>query len=540
MTNWLQKTSGQIGSAVGAFRANLDAAYRRSRPAFIASWAEQQKWAGGVWSKRGSQRRAIQNSWVYTAVEMIAREVSASKFGVVRQTDVDAEPVAIDNHPLERLLRRPNPWIGRSFLWQYTALWLMLDGNAYWYISCSEDGTPVEIWPLPSQDVEPRPGDGERFIDHYEYTANGTIYHIPAEVIVHFRLPNPFDIFRGLSPLAAAMLPTDADSAMARWNGAFFGRDNVMPSAIINLSSGDANRPINPADAEALKHDLRSEYSAVNRKTAITTANSVQAVLLGWNPKEMDFISGRMFTKEEIYAVYGVPSGLLDKNSTEANATTADKVFKEKTIWPLLCLIAEEMTAELVMPYYGADQEAAFDDIRPANRMLELQEVAAGGSYLTIDEVRGKYWQLDPLPDGKGTLPAAMSASLAALSMPGLPPGGDALTGGLPALLPPAKSYSEIGMSDLFDADLRRWRDKAIKSVKAGRGAAVEFKSEFIPSDIANVVRARLTEASTADQVRMLFAEVEPSAGFFRGQGGVPLAMVGVPPGRYFEAGLEI
>jgi len=504
MTNWLQKASEEAGKTLGAFRAGLDTAYRRQRPAFISSWAEGQKWTGGNWSKRGSQRRAIQNSWVYTAVEMIAREVSAAKLGVVSQTGVDDEPTAIPNHPLEKLLRRPNPWIGRAFLWQYTALWLMLDGNAYWYIARDGGGQPVEIWPLPAQDTEPRPGDGERFIDHYEYTANGTIYTVPAELVVHFRLPNPFDIFRGLSPLAAAMLPVDADSAMARWNGAFFGRDNVMPSAIINLSSGDPNRPVNPADADALKHDLRSEYAALNRKTAITTANSVQAVLLGWNPKEMDFISGRMFTKEEIYQVYGVPSGLLDKNATEANATTADRVFKEKTIWPLLCLVAEELTAELVIPCYGPNQAAAFDDIRPANRMLELQEVAAGGSYLTIDEVRARYWQLDPLPDGKGALPAAMAAALSAPM--GLPLGGDVAGFAVPGA-PAAKIYSD---------DLRRWRDKALKAVKAGRAVAVEFKSAVIPPDVGDAVRARLAEARNAEQVKAAFVEVEPSAEFFR------------------------
>jgi len=394
LKNWAQ----QAGQLVRTFRNALEPA---RRPIFFDFWAAAEQWKGGDGLAEGAQRRAVLNSWVYTAIGMIAREVSAAQFQVTRQTSVDDDPIQIANHPLEQLLRRPNPWLSRSFLWQYTTLWLELSGNAYWFV-LPVAGSVAEIWPLPAHKVQVFPGNAQRFVDYYQYEANGALFNIPAEFIVHFKLPNPFDIFRGLSPLVAAMLPADADSAMARWNAVFFGRDNVMPSAIINLSSGDPNAPLDRADLESLKADLRSDYTASRRRTAITNANAISAVLLGWNPKDMDFIQGRQFTKDEIFAIYGVPGGLLDKNATEANATIADKVFKEKTIWPLLTLIAETLTAQLVIPYYGCDDEAGFNDIRQGNRLLELQEVAAAGPYLTVDEVRARYWQLPPLPAGAG------------------------------------------------------------------------------------------------------------------------------------------
>jgi len=414
--NLLQQIAGDVGKALGTFeRQRIVARDGRKRAAFLDAWAESEKWRGGNYLAEGAQRRALTNSWIYTAVGMIAREVSAAEFQVTRQNAVDTEPVQIPSHPLEQLLWRPNPYMGRAYVWQYLTYWLELNGNAYWFVALDwniQNGawqkTPVEIWPLPAQSVEVIPGDGERFVDCYEYTVGGQIFQIPAEYVVHFQLPNPFDIFRGLSPLVAAMLPTDADLAMARWNGSFFGRDNVMPSAIINLKSGDPNAPIDQADAETLKSALRSEYQAARRKTAITTApGGVEAVLLGWNPKDMDFIQGRQFTKDEIFAIYGVPGGLLDKNATEANATIADQVFKEKTIWPLLILLAEQLTAQLTIPYYGRDMRAGFADIRPANRALELQEVIASGPYLTVDEVRERYWQRPALPDGAGETPPA-------------------------------------------------------------------------------------------------------------------------------------
>jgi HK97 family phage portal protein len=399
MANWLQQMAGNVGRALGTFERQRETARSpRRRPAFLDATTAEKRWTGGNLLAEGAQKRALRNSWVYTAVGMIAREVSSTEFQITRQAGYDAAPVQIANHPLEQLLSRPNPWMGRAYLWQYTASWLELSGNAYWVT------TGTEIWPLPSHAVDVVPGDRDRFVDYYQYTANGQHFNIPAEYVVQFQLPNPWDIFRGLSPLAAALLAADSDNAMAHWNGTFFGKDNVMPSSIINLKSGDPNAPIDLADAQTLKSALRSDYQAARRKTAITTApGGLDAVLLGWNPRDMDFIQGRQFTKEEIFAVYGVPGGLLDKNATEANATIADRIFKEKTIWPLLCLLAEQLTAQLVIPYYGADLRAGFADIRPANRALELQEVAAASPYLTKDEVRERYWQKPALPDGRGT-----------------------------------------------------------------------------------------------------------------------------------------
>ena len=360
------KTLATLGRGLGTFAGEYSKARQglTERPAFLDAWARSEQWKGGQnWSDPAAQMRAMTNSWLFLAVDMIAREVGAAPFQVTRQAGTDDEAEQIVNHPLERLMRRPNAYMGGAFFWQYCTAWYLLDGNFYWFVAQDETGDVAELWPLPAGQVQVWPGDGERFVDHYKYFVQGVEYDLPAEYVVHVMRPNPFDIFRGMSPLTAAMLPVDSDNAMARWNGAFFGQDNVMPSAIINLSSGDANKPINPKDAAALKADLQRDYQAANRKTAVTTANGVQAVLLGWNAKDMDFLAGRQFSKEEIWNLYGVPPGMLDPSATEANAVVAERVFKNN-IWGMLSLFGEQISAELVMPFYGPDLQAGWKDIR--------------------------------------------------------------------------------------------------------------------------------------------------------------------------------
>jgi HK97 family phage portal protein len=490
----LQRWAAEWGAAVGSYQRSVRQA---RRPAFLGSWAESEKHRGDNLTPRMAQRRAMLNSWAYTAVQFIMREASAANFEVT-QLDAAGEALVQPRHPVTALMLRPNPIMGRAFLWQYTIAWLQLSGNAYWFVACDNQNTPVELWPLPAQDVEPVPGDAERFIDYYDYTANGSSYHIPAEVMVHFRLPNPFDVFRGLSPLSAAMLATDSDTAMARWNAQFFSQDNVMPSAIINMSSGDPAMPVNPADAEALKADLRAGYQASRRKTAITAAYKLDVALLGWSAREMDFISGRQFTKEEIYSIFGMPGGLLDKNATEANATVADQIFKEKTVWPLLNLIAEQLTAELLIPFYGPDYVGRFEDIRPRNRELELQEVDRAKGALTINEVRQQYWRLEPLASGGNKLYGASTA-------PAFPMLTDPPAPYNAAPEPPtAPPQSAAALGAARATDLRRWRIKATKAVQAGK-AQPPFASDFISANDQARLTRLLSTARTPEQVRLIF-----------------------------------
>lgn len=532
---FIERVAERFGQAVAAFRQAVGRALHR--PAFIGAWGRQQNWsAGWSWGAADLERhkRAIQNSWVFSAIDMIAREASAARVQVVEVTGPDDEPVQIRNHPLERLLRRPNAFMGRAFLWQFTIWWLKLDGNAYWFIVCDDAGHPVEIWPLPSFAVRPHFSEdprSEEYIDYYEYDVGGRFWHLPAAYVVHIKRSNPFNPWTGLSELVAAMLPTDSDLAMSRWNAAFFGKQNTMPAAIINLSSGIPEMPVNPQDRERLETDLREEYAAFERRTYITTANSVTATLLGWNAKEMDFLAGRQFTKEEILTIYGVPLGVVDPNATEANANVGKARFAE-TVWSVLVLIAEQLTVELLDRFYveqrpsaahieiarrasailgvlvqpplteRASLEVQFEDIRPANRELELRERDAARGVLTVDEIRARYFGADPLPEGRGeNLETEMGQTLGDLGVPSF----DVASVPVPSQ----------ALQTAIEADLRKWRTKAQRALKTGQSADVEFQSSVIPDDVMGHVRLHLQGCSNIDEVNAAFAEVAAHLPFF-------------------------
>jgi len=79
----------------------------------------------------------------------------------------------------------------------------------------------------------------------------------------------------------------------------------------------------------------------------------------------------------------------------------------------------------------------------------------------------------------------------------------------VPSFPPKEMPTKTIDNNDDYTNELRLWRKKSIKRVKAGRPAACEFKSEFIPSLTIASIGGQLENAEGEDDVDMIFDEAE-------------------------------
>lgn len=73
----------------------------------------------------------------------------------------------------------------------------------------------------------------------------------------------------------------------------------------------------------------------------------------------------------------------------------------------------------------------------------------------------------------------------------------------------PQAEPPDNGSQKAIDADLDKWRRKSLKSLERGKGAAVEFVSDVIPEDVANVIAKGLQDALDEDAVKAVFEMVE-------------------------------
>jgi HK97 family phage portal protein len=342
-------------------------------------------------------------TWVQIAVSAVSKVAAGIPLQIMQLVGEDAE--AVFNHPFELLLKRPNPLQSRFELLQGTLNYLALTGNAYWWLNRrGENATVDEVWLLPGNRINPVP-DENLYLRGYIYSSGGV--EIPLELweVAHFRQFNPSNPFVGLSPLEALAATASADLSMVKYNASYFDKGNAkMPGA---LAFAD---PIEDSDWNQLKTDIEREYGGTKRKLMMLRnvgTGGVSWIPMALTQQDMQFLEGRRANKEEIFALFapGLAS-VLDVNATEANATTGKSTFLELAVWPLLQLLQEKVTND-ILPAYGEGVMAQFEDLRTTDQEMELSQISTFAQFHTIDEVRAKWYKGKPLGDDRGELLAA-------------------------------------------------------------------------------------------------------------------------------------
>ena len=332
-----------------------------------------------------------QSPWVYVAVNRISEAAALVPLRIFRQSA--AGRAEIPDHPLLHLLNAPNPHLSRFELIEQTVGALELTGNAFWYLVGDAHGRPVEIWPLPPERVSVVP-DAARYLRGYVYELDGQRIPLEPEEIVHFRRWHPSSDYYGLSALEAARLAVSSDRAMAEWNYQTFGQENGVPAGIVSIREF-----VSDADFERIKRDWKASYGGGQRRTAFLRGGGIEWHDIGLSHQDLDFLKGRQAHRDEILHIFGVPTGLISDNATEANATVAERLFIERTLYPKLVRIAQKITADL-LPFWEHRGEAAFDDIRPTDAQARLAEIHAASAALSINEIRERFFALPPAPWG--------------------------------------------------------------------------------------------------------------------------------------------
>ena len=366
----------------------------------------------------------MRSPWVYVAVNRIAEAAALVPFrvftsppsplstrgegengGAYSNTPLPENgggEIEVADHPFEQLLRRPNPLMSRFELIEHTVGCLEIHGNAYWFLAGQPGGTPQELWPLRPDRVTIVP-DAERGVRGYVYELDGRRIPLDAAEVVHFRRWHPANDYYGLSALEAARLAVETDHAMADWNRHYFGEGMAVPAGIVAI-----RERVSDADFERLKREWRTAYGGRERKTAFLRGAAVEWHNVGLSQHDMDFLSARRFNREEIFQIFGIPVGMFSENATEANALVGERVFIERTLWPKLVRIAEKITTDL-LPFYGAGLAGRFDDIRPQDRSQQFEELRLAKGYLSVNEIRARYFQLGPVEWGEAPPPVSPS-----------------------------------------------------------------------------------------------------------------------------------
>src|SRR5262245_688139 len=433
-----------------------------------------------------------------TAIEILGNDVGTSKFNVQRM--VGEELRDIPNHDFETLMKNPNPFdSGMEFI-QATVDSYKLNGNHIWWLNrVDQFSIPDEMWPIPYSMVQAVP-DYRMGIEYYKYfPGNGQELRLETWEIVHFKTYNPDNRFVGLSPLESLVQTIRGDLAMRKTNTTNYADHNGAPPSLL------AFKDFVPNDTWANIKADKQEAAKQNKMMMLRgVGEGVTWLQRASNNKDMDYVAGlRQNLTDVVNRMCPGLLAMLSENATEANALAARATYSEKALWPMMEVISQKITSD-ILPAYGRKLIGHFDDPRVVDRKLELEEQTAYERSHTLDETRKKYYQDDPIGDERGEELVAQVGPIAKESneLDSIEAQVSSADPALPApeIVPGSDTADDLTTKAIRD-DLSRWRRKAVRMI----GRECPFDTDVIPQGMYNSIKAQLTGCETEEEVRKVF-----------------------------------
>jgi len=302
----------------------------------------------------------------------------------VMDMGADFEEVT-ERHPVLEMLQKANGVYNGFDLTVLRTLYQELTGNAYLHPVIDPTlEVPVELWPMPAQWVSVIPSR-ENFVDGYLYGPNDVEQlRFERDEVIHFKRPNPDNLFYGLGKVEAAYGTIQANQAVHDMDLATFANHARPDYAVV--VNGNARR----ADLDIFEQHV-SERLRGTRKSGqfLAVSGDVKFEPLNFPPKDL---GGREEIVEEIAAVFGVPVSMLKANDPNlASARAGFGQWRESTILPMLRM-DEDVLNQILLPMFGIESDAvlAYDNPVPADTAFQLQQrqAAVSGGWQTLNEAR--------------------------------------------------------------------------------------------------------------------------------------------------------
>lgn len=354
-------------------------------------------WLNG---KKMSAQKAMRlnTGWVYASVRAIAEAVSAAR---IQQFKIlkDGTHEEVFEHELIELLNAGNEHQSGSELRYQIASHLQLTGNAYILLSGVKDSMskPTALYVLNPANMSPIKAPLPEFLKGYKYEVSGynTIYQ--THEIIHIKIPDPNDPYEGLGVVQAITDWIDTENFATEVNRQYFVNGAKL-SGLLKMQ-----QTLTPEQLEYLRLSFERVYKgAANAYKVGILPSGTDYQELGNTPKDMDFANLSNVSRDKILAGFRVPKTILGAAEGETNratAETANYVFSERTIKPLLNMIVNSLNEKLA-PRFGDDIVLGFEDPTPQNREIQISEMSTALSFMSTNEARERYYGLPPVENG--------------------------------------------------------------------------------------------------------------------------------------------
>lgn len=291
----------------------------------------------------------------------------------------------VDAHPILELLRKANQYEDGFSQSVMRMLYMELCGNAYLHVITDKAlGVPSELYTVPAQNVTILPGKTE-LVEAYLYGVDrNSMQRFELDEIIHFKRPNPRNLYYGLGKVEAAYGAIQQSQAAHIQDLSFL--ENMSRPDYAAVVKGGAS----DASMRRFEESMRSLHQGTRKSgRMVTISGDVTLLPLNFPAKDL---TGRDDIVEEISACFGVPVSMLKANDPNlASAQAGYSMWRETTIAPI-CRMDEETLNSRLLPLFGIHEDAylAYDNPVPENRVADSAErsQAVLGGWRTPNEAR--------------------------------------------------------------------------------------------------------------------------------------------------------
>lgn len=290
-----------------------------------------------AFAREGYGRNAI----AYRCVRMIAEAAASAPL-----------KVGPADHPLARLLARPNPEQTGVELLEAFYGHLQVSGNAYLEATSLDEAAPSELYVLRPDRMQVVPG-ADGWPVGWEHRVGAQVRRFERDPlsndapILHLKLFNPRDDWYGMSPMEAAGYAIDIHNAGGAWNKALIDNAARPSGALVFSGVGGADR-LSEDQFRRLKLELEEMHAgAANAGRPMLLEGGLEWRPMSLTPADMDFIEARFAAAREIALAFGVPPMLLGipGDNTYSNYREANLAFWRQTALPLAMKAARGLEA---------------------------------------------------------------------------------------------------------------------------------------------------------------------------------------------------
>lgn len=286
------------------------------------------------------------NVWIYSVQTQIGNALAELPHKYVRK----GTNTEVKSAKSEMLLESPNPLMDFERFVEQWAIVFMSMGNV-WVLKdqLNSQNMPRALYLFGSDVVSPVRKNANHPPVGWEVRLDGKKIYYDLDEMIHWAMPNPYDMWMGIPPHVSMQAELDADYARNLFDKYFY-KNNATPDAVLTYKDGRLNRQ----QREQIYEAWAEYHQGPERHGGIAViGGDFDLKVLGISHSDAQFIGAKTLTRQAVATAYwGFPVSLL--NSQESSALTKNEIEQarrikyENCVLPLAKRFAAKITRSLV------------------------------------------------------------------------------------------------------------------------------------------------------------------------------------------------